>query len=383
MYRVTLTDPEAVCNDGSPGVYYIRPGRGADVNNWHIHLIGGFSCGDYETCETRWCDSASAMSSQWTPEVALFEGFTDGQRDGPNPLQDWTHVIVHYCGSDAHRGRAGRVVFEGSPSYGMSFNGADIVDGVLRHLKTASVAVDATTGPLPTEPIPDLDDAHTVVFSGSSAGAAGVMHHADRVRGLLAADNPAVEFRVLLDGGYVPDLGVWLPNPDEVWEDAFDDAVTWHADTDATCLANHVNAMCEAPAVAVTELDAPVFVRQDVGDIVFFQLTAEVLDEQSPGTPLTAEDFADGMTSGVQSLQSTLVSGGEPVGVFGPGCARHVGMTSAEATYSHRMRDESGAHNFIDTFFDWLAAKAIVYAELIDEFAVQEAIAESDPGTCP
>ena len=42
-----------MCNDGSPGVFYVRPGMGADVDKWIIHTQGGGACTAYETCLER------------------------------------------------------------------------------------------------------------------------------------------------------------------------------------------------------------------------------------------------------------------------------------------------------------------------------------------
>ncbi|MGD8210079.1 MAG: pectin acetylesterase-family hydrolase [Desulfobacterales bacterium] len=50
LQRVTIpmnNFPNATCNDGSPGIFYVRPGAGEDANKWIIHTQGGGSCGDY------------------------------------------------------------------------------------------------------------------------------------------------------------------------------------------------------------------------------------------------------------------------------------------------------------------------------------------------
>lgn len=73
--RVTIPGaqfPDAVCNDGSPGVFYVRPGVGLDQDKWVIHLQGGGACKDFESCAERWCGqqgnvpySANKMSTDW------------------------------------------------------------------------------------------------------------------------------------------------------------------------------------------------------------------------------------------------------------------------------------------------------------------------------
>src|SRR5215475_475764 len=43
--------PNAVCNDGSGAVFYVRRASNeADRNKWHIHLQGGGGCQDGQSC---------------------------------------------------------------------------------------------------------------------------------------------------------------------------------------------------------------------------------------------------------------------------------------------------------------------------------------------
>ena len=43
----------AVCNDGSPAVFYARPGTQQDSDKWIVHLQGGGSCSEKEECSAR------------------------------------------------------------------------------------------------------------------------------------------------------------------------------------------------------------------------------------------------------------------------------------------------------------------------------------------
>ena len=53
-------DEHAVCNDGTPSVFYHTPG---DSGQWIVYLQGGGWCWDEPTCEERWADSPQLMSS--------------------------------------------------------------------------------------------------------------------------------------------------------------------------------------------------------------------------------------------------------------------------------------------------------------------------------
>lgn len=50
MQRVTLTDPAALCLDGSPGIYYID--KGNDPKTVVIYFEGGGWCGDKDLSST-------------------------------------------------------------------------------------------------------------------------------------------------------------------------------------------------------------------------------------------------------------------------------------------------------------------------------------------
>lgn len=42
--KYQINDPEAICNDGTPAVYYFRPSKfGGPQATWHVQLQGGLS----------------------------------------------------------------------------------------------------------------------------------------------------------------------------------------------------------------------------------------------------------------------------------------------------------------------------------------------------
>lgn len=55
------SDPEAVCNDGSLAVYYIK--KNSQSKNWLIYLEAGGQCYDEDSCVKRWNSSQNLMSS--------------------------------------------------------------------------------------------------------------------------------------------------------------------------------------------------------------------------------------------------------------------------------------------------------------------------------
>ena len=108
LQRYTLEAPEAVCNDGSRAVMYVRGATDdalADV--WSIHLQGGGSCGSYLSCAIRWCGldyyDWSKMSARDLPLEIAGYGIFDAEAS--NLLAGANQVFFYYCSSDAWRGQ--------------------------------------------------------------------------------------------------------------------------------------------------------------------------------------------------------------------------------------------------------------------------------------
>ena len=103
LHRLTLRDPNALCNDGSPAVLYIKPAQDpAHSSEWVFHLQGGGNCGGYEECRGRWCGEdfydAAKMSSQWNPDSIKGQGVFSTSPD--NSFSGANQVFLYYCSSD-------------------------------------------------------------------------------------------------------------------------------------------------------------------------------------------------------------------------------------------------------------------------------------------
>ena len=187
-YRRVVVDDAvargAVCNDGCPYAYYIRPGQGAlddpaaDVNKWLFFFFfkGGGGCIDEESCLTRWENQRQWMtprSGDWSPDSGLDSA--KNQCDDPatgdprgifwqeasqNRFGGWTVVYLHFCSSDGFAGTR-----EADPDNGFSFHfrGWDIVGAVLEDLQDP-----------PSDSIPDLSDASEVLVTGGSGCHSGL-----------------------------------------------------------------------------------------------------------------------------------------------------------------------------------------------------------------
>lgn len=235
MVKIELSDPEAVCNDGSPAAIYVRPawpGTPATPNpsldRWVIHFMGGGGCRSFKSCKARWCDDPGAfldnpglMSSRGT---FLRTNGTGILSQGPgNPLRGWNHVLLYYCSSDAWIGNndAGEVKSldaddtDGANDHIIAFKGAAIVEAAFDRLLDDLEIVLPNSGGLEMR---KLIDAELVLLSGDSAGASGARMHADRVADRIrgATTNPASPPVVLLalEAGGAPLLtGGWAGWP--------------------------------------------------------------------------------------------------------------------------------------------------------------------------
>jgi len=183
--------PLAVCNDGSPAIFVIRPGSGAGRERWLIYLDGGGECHDLDSCNQRssGANAAIQMSSLgYTPTWLSAQRWNGvhSTNAAANPLfHDATLVFVPYCSSDVWSGDRGG---EGPTAPGTRrwhFRGREILRGVIQEL--LSVGLSAAT---------------EIVLAGTSAGGYGVLNNADDVGAMLPA---GARYVAIADAGFFID----------------------------------------------------------------------------------------------------------------------------------------------------------------------------------
>ncbi len=417
LYEVdTSVFPDALCNDGTPAVLYYRPFRGdANRNRWVVSLRGGGGCGNGESCAGRWCGCGNrgTPSCDYTDYSTNFnlnnmsgggsrnqDGAGVQRRDGdPNPFADYNHVQLIYCSSDEWAGNARGVTYTvthprtgAEVTYTMHFLGAQILAADLAILRQDGVPALQYTAGGAAVPMPDLDEAETVVVVGDSGGGAGVIHHLDGIAELLRANH--------VGGGAGPDVvGIidaivgpdqsrldWTNNP------ASSAGITTYADAmaalartpanagihqDASCVAWHQahrpgseGECSDLSHVVRNHITTPFFVRMALFDslissvygssgladpdlgpfvlggpmnnlpLVFAQVLQRELAD-FPNLPSTAEDGADMSTA---------------PGVFAPACPRHDTIHRDDEVYGTSI-DPTGTDPlyFFDVFANWRA----------------------------
>lgn len=367
--------PNAICNDGSGAVFFVRRYTNeADRNKWQIHLQGGGACGNGQACAERWCSvntnfGADEMSTTFKPLPAgMATGGILNPNAGQNDFAGWNHVLAYYCSSDGWAGTARDVVLSTTGpmgnmiQYRIHFEGANIFDAVIKTLqRLLGPAVECRNAQGETVMMPDLDEATDVLFTGASAGAAGVKHHADRLQDMLRRDNvhcrqpgncPLVFRAVLGAGNDASTNGLNYANTSlcqsglcdysthmqHLWDNVFKN--TWGTRGDQSCQdwhrANQLGTewMCaDLTHVVQHHVTTPFLMRQDLQDQLFLSSFVET----GFGT---ADNFGRIVYNQFLNLpnldrlaeEGSVMGGGPPLvtpGTFGPQCGQHVGMTGA------------------------------------------------------
>jgi hypothetical protein len=129
------TSRQAVCNDGSPAVYYLREGKGTGTNTWVIFLVGGGFCFSVESCDQRLITNPELMSSRGYPTQLKVPGIlSDSPKSNPD-FYNANHVLIPYCSSDLWSGDRE----SSSETGGYEFRGRRIVQAVVRDLQDPSM----------------------------------------------------------------------------------------------------------------------------------------------------------------------------------------------------------------------------------------------------
>lgn len=412
LHRVeidTSNFPNAVCADGTPGTFYIREGIGADADRWVVHVQGGGACRDYDSCLERWCGqqgglpyTANKMSSDWDGDGSsdLLDHAEAGGMAVFHPSNDfhtWTHVFAYYCSADSWQGRATDVTFtDGVDAFDLDARGHTILSAMRRMLRKnnanpAWTAVDDYT-------VPDIDDATEIVFTGTSAGAAGAIHNVDWFLTPFATTEAFVlDANMDTIDSVNAAHDVWVDTDlDGVGDETLNDYridqlnAKWDpggyydlidAFTDSTCRTTYesIGRMDRCSLISLLLLlnvgGAPIietetFVRVDLEDSV---LGKGVVQHPNPagtsiivgganGTPATPDDF-------VSLMRDTLVALYDDhdtvTNVFGPRCGQHVGLESTTAFASMTTPDTDDAasppslivgtdSNLHDAIVEWL-----------------------------
>jgi len=235
---------QALCNDGAPAQYYYRRGQGNASRSWVIHLQGGGFCNSAASCVDRKRELPELMTSNRLPNTRAGEGIESTSSDLTPDFYSANHVYVHYCSSDLWSGSRGASADTG----GLHFRGTQILRSVIEDLSDPALT-----------PSPNLTDATRVLFSGSSAGGAGVLVHLD----WLAQQLPNASVRGVDDAGWFVNIAPYdlsLETTLQTVERGYD---FWNGSVDASCAAANPGSegRCYLGELVYPYLSTPLFVQ--------------------------------------------------------------------------------------------------------------------------
>lgn len=165
--------PEALCNDGTKPVYYHKQGFGSGSKRWIIWLEGGGYCSSSDPNHELSCTKRDPYltTSNDTPALLLdFEGMLKKSHTENPDFYSYNMVLVHYCSSDLWGGIGEQKVMNDLTGQKYWYSGSKIVQAVIQDLKNKK----------------GLSEATNVIFTGTSAGAAGVNLNTEKVREMLS-----------------------------------------------------------------------------------------------------------------------------------------------------------------------------------------------------
>lgn len=398
--------PEALCNDGSPAVMYIRPANAAYAGNpivqtsnkWLIFLDGGGGCRDADSCFLdRWCSGspeifsrAGKMSSRGAPPAIHGNGIWNLTPGGglANHFRDYNHVLVHYCSSDNWIGSSshGGLNASNGTAFDIEFRGEAIVEAVIATLASGPIAADPpAVAAFYGTTIPNLQGAREVGLGGESAGGGGLRNHLDklnfdRLQPLVA--DPNVKIWAVIDAGMDPGL----EDPALDWSDPISPAdyrdyllsvsepavrSFWGADDtalDASCLdaawqaahdlvGSHPQVCYDTNYTLRNHITTPVFLRQDINDPLGKQRYVEWNLFPDSDSYWTAEfglltDFA-AYTAAAGGLEAPLAT----PGMQGIKCDQHVAIQNDAGFFRHRVVGPGVPQRSFHTLLvNWLTA---------------------------
>ena len=389
--------PDALCNDGTPALLYFRPASAQlNRNRWVIFLQGGGACDSPADCAARWCNAGTnfgmqGMSASPAPSGINANGILERRVD--NPMGSWNHVLVKYCSSDSWSGTRKDLIVDapdpldgGARRFRMHALGARILDATLSRLQSdagSTLSFMSTTGTM--TPMPDLDDAETVILAGASGGGAGTIFNLDRVRALIRATNTACQgascplvFQGLIDSIFTPsletldyststlcDAGVcsYLQHRNLIADAG--NAAFWGQRSDESCVSWHqANAPASAAAcndtshVLRNHLTAPFFVRQGQADSLLSKGVVEVGFTVPAQGVMTVPIYMSLIRSELRALANIKTTAEEGAlistvpGAFGPTCSKHETFTDTDQTFGVSI-DAGVSHKLLTVATNW------------------------------
>ncbi|MFH1712073.1 MAG: pectin acetylesterase-family hydrolase [Patescibacteria group bacterium] len=301
----------AVCNDGTPAVFYYRPGSDENVDKWVIHLKGGGGCLREDACLERWENQNHLMSSKSYRNSKTSSGILSPDEDLNPDFYNFNHVHVPYCSSDFWTGNG---IFK-TEEMDFEFRGAAIVNALLDDLQNDNRLSGSS-----------LSDATQVLLTGSSAGGFGLTHNLDRAAEKLSW----AEVKGVNDSGWsmLHELDISLEETDYDAEDISvdpEDAGERYDEInpqlDQSCVEANANEpwRCMTPAFAASYIETPYFLFADQVDGLVMR-TAGLSNAKDPEIKELRDEYAVLVQESAENIE----------GAFLPRAGQHTAVASGK-----------------------------------------------------
>lgn len=371
LSRLTLDAPEALCNDGTPAVLYVRAGS----DDWVMHLQGGGTCNSFEDCEERWCGAgyhdASKMSSAWAP--AHVAGLGLASADSESRFAAATQVFFYYCTSDAWSGRSStRFTADDGRSMWVHRDGHAILEAAFALLREPRWSDDGH------QKLPDLDDARSLLFSGTSGGSAGAQINLDWVREQIEPSTPVFG---VFDASFTPRPELLPTGPGKRLRDRDTGIIGEIAGgsvfppfADESCRAALADTedewICQDPTwFAYDHVTTPFLARQDLYD-------SNVIDSYLKAG-MSEIGFAKAVRSSLLSLAALPATAAEGAAMtrtpsaYGPACGQHVGLESDTWFFDATVVADGGPVSLHDAAYAAMSGETLSIVDALDGRASQ------------
>ena len=179
----------AVCLDGSPGLYYHRPGTGSGANKWYIHMEGGGWCSSVAACQGRSLTNLGS-STKYAATVSMNSGYFSLD-PAQNPLMyNWNMVYFKYCDGGSFSGSNASSTPSGVGGTRLHWRGKHILNGGITDMLQKRRLVQA----------------EDVVVSGCSAGGLAAFLHCDHFAERIHKEgSPSAKVACMPDSGLFRD----------------------------------------------------------------------------------------------------------------------------------------------------------------------------------
>ncbi|CAD8060863.1 unnamed protein product [Paramecium primaurelia] len=337
-----ISDPKALCLDGSPSSFYKAEGYGTGAKKYILHFQGGSRIGGqtYEQLvKSAYTRSKTDLgSSKNLNQQMLYSGWFGRTKNGNEHYYNWNMIYLNYCDGTQHQGyKSDPIEYEGQKLY---FRGDQIVKSWLSELYD------------------DLSKAEIVIVSGCSAGGIAAYFWVDYIRSKLPAS-------VVVYG--IPDSGIFIDmaaidgtnNPRQSLDLLIDLVNSEVSHPNSECVSNNQQQKwkCYYAQYLLEYIKTPLFIVQSLYD--YYSLSQMFKVDCANNYNLTQctqdqLDFSQILYSKTYDVIMKRKQSFQETGGFAPSCIEHCFLlTSRYDSADWQVPGESG-NTLSNTINKWL-----------------------------